>query len=176
MESHEVLRQAVERVGAKRVARDLHVSTSLVYKWCEARREEPDGSESGARNPLDRLAALMESTGPGAHELIDWLCERAGGFFVANPAFDARLVDTEFISHTQRMIHDFSDLLRVVSESMANDGSIDEEEARRIRAEWQRLKGFGECFVSACETGLFRRPDEEDGAAPTRKETPNARP
>ncbi len=39
MKSHEVLKQVIEEVGAKRVAADLKVSNSLVYKWCQ----EPAG-------------------------------------------------------------------------------------------------------------------------------------
>ena len=52
MKSHEVPRGVVEELGAKQVASDLGVSTSLVYKWCARPASGPTGS--GARNPLDR--------------------------------------------------------------------------------------------------------------------------
>ena len=35
MKSHEVLKQVIEEVGTKRVAAELKVSNSLVYKWCQ---------------------------------------------------------------------------------------------------------------------------------------------
>ena len=45
MKSHEVLKGVVESVGAKQVAHDLGVSTSLIYKWCEGPPENArDGS------------------------------------------------------------------------------------------------------------------------------------
>ena len=61
MKSHEILKTVVESVGVKHVASDLGVSTSLVYKWCA--RPDPSPTGSGARNPLDRLVTLFESTG-----------------------------------------------------------------------------------------------------------------
>ena len=35
MDSHQVLQKAIEKVGAKKVAGDMRVSSSLVYKWCQ---------------------------------------------------------------------------------------------------------------------------------------------
>ena len=154
MDSHEVLKKAAERVGAKRIARDLRVSQSLVYKWCQPSAANASAAGfSGARNPLDRVKALLVSTGDA--ELVEWLCEQAGGFFVRDPEVGGRRVDAEYIAHTQRIIEDFSNLLRVVSDAIADDGKVDETESRRIRAEWQRLKQYGESFVHACERGLF---------------------
>ncbi len=153
MESHEVLRAAVDTVGAKKVAHDLKVSSSLVYKWCQEQDEA-----SGARNPLDRIREIVEctdSTGP-----VEWLCRSAGGYFVPDPAVELNDFDAEYMQHTQRMLQNFSDLLRVISESMLNDGSVDRSEADRIRSEWDRLKGYAETFVSACEQGLFGDGDE----------------
>ena len=36
MESHEVLRRAINRIGAKQVAAKMKLSTALIYKWCES--------------------------------------------------------------------------------------------------------------------------------------------
>ena len=68
MESHEVLRQAIEPIGAKKAAHELRVSSSLVYKWCEE-------DTSGARNPLDRIKSLIECT--GSRTPVEWLCRQA---------------------------------------------------------------------------------------------------
>ena len=154
MDSHQVLKKAVDQVGAKKVAADVKVSASLVYKWCQP----PAGNASaegagGARNPLDRVAALLESTGELA--VVQWICEQAGGFFVRDPEVTSRRVDAEYIAHTQRIIEDFSNLLRVVSDAIADDGKVDRRESDRIRAEWQNLKQYGEAFVCACEHGVF---------------------
>jgi hypothetical protein len=152
MESFEVLKQAVDEVGAKYVASEMGLSTSLVYKWCE-RPPEEDGDASGARNPLDRVASLMGCT--KRDELPSWVCEQAGGFFVRNPEVRGDAVNQEFIARTQRIIQDFSELLAVVSQSMADDNRIDREEAGQIRRKWQSLKQYGEEFVCACELGMF---------------------
>ncbi|MHC4884299.1 MAG: phage regulatory CII family protein [Planctomycetota bacterium] len=153
MDSYEVLKEAVDRVGAKKVAAQLQVSTSLVYKWCEAPSEEIGDEKSGARNPLDRIDRLIEATGDtGA---LQWLCDRADGFFVANPKTDKVNLDADFIANTQRMISEFSELLQVVSASMADDGKVDAKEAKQIRREWQDLKSYAEAFVHACEEGAF---------------------
>lgn len=146
MDSHEVLRQAIEPIGAKQAAHHLRVSSSLVYKWCEE-------DTSGARNPLDRIQALIDCT--GSKKPIEWLCRQAGGYFVADPEIELKDFDAEYLAHTQRMLQNFSELLRVISTSMTNDGKVDEEEAEGIRQQWEELKGYAETFVTACERGLF---------------------
>lgn len=154
MESHEVLKKAVAKVGAKQVAADMKLSTSLVYKWCQPAATDASATGlSGARNPLDRVKALLETTGDA--DVMQWLSEQAGGFFVRDPDVSGCRVDAEYIANTQRIIEDFSKLLRVVSQAIADDGKVDPSESRRIRVEWQRLKQYGEAFVCACERGLF---------------------
>ena len=154
MESHEVLKKAVAKVGAKQVAADMKLSTSLVYKWCQPAAADASATwPSGARNPLDRVKALLETTGDA--DVLQWLSEQAGGFFVRDLEVSGCRVDAEYIANTQRIIEDFSKLLRVVSQAIADDGKVDPSESRRIRVEWQRLKQYGEAFVCACERGLF---------------------
>ena len=154
MESHQALKKAVAELGAKRVAADMKVSPSLVYKWCQPPAADASATGlSGARNPLDRVRALVEITGDP--ELMQWLSRQAGGFFVRDPEVSGCRVDAEYIANTQRIIEDFSKLLRVVSEAIADDGKVDPDESRRIRKEWQRLKHYGEGFVCGCERGLF---------------------
>ncbi|MBN2712384.1 MAG: hypothetical protein JXR97_08160 [Planctomycetes bacterium] len=155
MESFEVIKDAVDKVGAKRVAADVEVSTSLVYKWCEQAKSNPSDEKSGARNPLDRIVALMESTGDIT--VIAWLCEQANGFFVENPTKLVGDFNSNFVSYTQNMIKEFSDVLRVMTESIQNDNVIYEDEAARIRKEWEDLKRYTESFVVACEQGVFNK-------------------
>ena len=159
MKSHEVLKRVIEAVGTKKVASDLKVSSSLVYKWCaEPLDDDGERDPSGARNPLDRVIQMCESTED--RQAIEWLCGEVGGYFVESPAVDLSNAPRECISHTQSLLSEFSGLLQVISESIANEGRIDQKESRRIRHHWLQLQGQGEAFVRACEGGLFD-PDRE---------------
>ena len=150
MESHEVLRDAIAEVGAKAVAQDLRVSLSLVYKWCESRSSETD---CGAANPLDRVLAIAKTTEDLAP--ISWLCQQMDGCLVRNPNLDASDELGSVLSATQRLVHEFSNVLSIVSRSYGNDGQIDKQEADHIRTEWEDLKCVAERFVRACESGTY---------------------
>jgi hypothetical protein len=165
MKSSEVIQRAMEGVGVKKVAAAMNVSSSLVYKWCEGTGDGAADEASGALNPLDRVAALWDST--QAVDLIDWLCQRAGGTFVPNPFRDMD-VNAEYVERTQKIVRDFSELLAAVSQSMINDGRVDREEAEHIRRHWQMLKRHAESFVMACEQGLFDRRRDSPGGAGNR--------
>ena len=72
--------------------------------------------------------------------------------------------DTPVLQATHAIVRDFSDMLEAVSESYKDDGSIDDEEAKRIRREWETLKSVCETFVVACERGEYQTntPDAEE--------------
>ena len=142
--SHETLKAAIDKTGVKAVSSRLGLSQAMVYKWCTGQ----DGS--GVANPLDRLAALVEATGdPG---IVEWLCEASGGIFVPNPEPSAvSKAPLAVLGQTQRLVREFSDLLEVIAQSMA-DGKVDPAEARRIRSEWEVLKRQAEGFVRSCES------------------------
>ncbi|MCK6456228.1 MAG: hypothetical protein L6Q92_06830 [Phycisphaerae bacterium] len=153
MQSYEVLRKAVDRVGVKAVAAELRVSPALVYKWCEeSDADDPDAS--GTRNPLDRLREVVRLTGDT--DIVNWLCHEAGGFFVTNPPVRKANFDAELLESTQRLVLAFSRLLEEVSRSASDDGQIKSDEAERIRDDWERLKSTTEAFVTACERGVYR--------------------
>lgn len=163
MRSHEVLREAAEDIGVKALAAKLRLSPALIYKWCQdADPSDPDAS--GARNPLDRLRALVQAT--GSNMPVSWLCHEAGGFFVSNPDVHVDTVDTELLINTHRLVDEFSRLLSTVTRSIEDDGRIDPSEADRIRSAWERLKQTAESFTVACERGLFD---------PAKTETPEKR-
>ncbi len=158
MKSWEVLREAADKVGAKMLAAKLNLSTALIYKWCsESPKGDPDGS--GARNPLDRLREIYEVTGDD--RVINWLCHHAGGFFTPNPRVLPHEREEHLLNSTQRMVHEFGNLLGEVSRSIENDGRIMPNEADRIRQVWEQLKQRAECFVVACEQGLYGTPPEQ---------------
>ena len=149
MESHEVLKEAMRTAGVKAVAADMHLSASLLYKWCEP-KDHPDAA--GADNPLDRLQRLIQLTGDIGP--VTWLCQQNAGYFTQNPSPD-RSRDMPLLHVTRRILKEFSDLLDAVSESIENDGEISAEEADRIRREWEELKTLTESFVVACESGVY---------------------
>lgn len=153
--SYKVLRQAADRIGVKALAATLKLSPALVYKWCQE-YDENDPDTSGARNPLDRLAEIIDATGD--MDVVNWLCNRAGGFFVPNPEMTVRDVGTDLLLGTQHLVKEFSDMLEEVSRSVANDGAIQPREAERIRRHWETLKRVAEGFVVSAEAGLFNPP------------------
>lgn len=152
MKSWEVLRESTEKVGVKAVAARLKLSTALVYKWCQ----EPGSLEpgaSGARNPLDRVAAIVATTGDITP--LTWLCNAADGFFVPNPKANPGPAAEALLGTTQRVVHDFGGLLSDISRSIEDDGLIMPDEAERIRRSWEHLKMQAEAFVVACERGVY---------------------
>ncbi|MEM6910152.1 MAG: hypothetical protein AAF555_01085 [Verrucomicrobiota bacterium] len=151
MESHEVFRELLKHSSAKAIAADLGVSLSLVYKWSEEPSSE--GAGSGSRNPLDRIAGIIETTQSLA--VLQWLCQRAGGYFVHNPAA-LSCGEEAVMPATNEIVQQFADLLNEISAAAA-DNDIDEKEATRIRQVWELLKSYGEGFVRACEEGDFSR-------------------
>jgi hypothetical protein len=155
MKSYEVIRAAVDEPGVKAVAAALKVSPALVYKWCEPPADDADPDQSGAKNPLDRVREIYLLTKD--IKLIRWLCNEAGGFFVASPVPDAnRTVDQNIFNETRSMVREFSELLDAVTESVENDALIDPAEADVIRQKWEDLKSCVERFVMACEKGYYR--------------------
>lgn len=140
MKSHDVIKEMFDRLGAKHVAAELGVSLSLLYKW-----SEPEG-ESGAANPLDRVAELARVTDDD--RAVQWLARQRGGVFVKNPARTVDKVDV--FKETQRILKEFADVLQAVS-SAWDDARLTAEEIDRIRHEWDELKSIGESFVLACE-------------------------
>ena len=166
MKSYEVIRQAVDEPGVKAVAAALRVSPALVYKWCEPPADADDPDQSGARNPLDRVREIYMLTKD--IRVIRWLCNEAGGFFMANPEVDlSKSPDESIFTQTREMMRDFTELLDAVTVSVEDDSHIDRDEADQIRQRWEDLKACVEEFVVACERGHYhvqrKRPDAQGG-------------
>jgi len=147
MDSHEVLRQALQKTTPKAVAADLGVSLSLVYKWTERPNDD-----SGSKNPLDRLLQIIQLSGDAG--IVEWLCREQGGSFVRDPDVSGHQID-HVLPATQEILGQFSDLLSRISHA-AMDHSVTRDEAVDIRLRWDKLKSFAEAFVRACENGDFR--------------------
>jgi hypothetical protein len=146
MESHELLREIFEKKTPKEVSADLELSTSMIYKWAQPRA----GEGSGVENPLDRIEALLQSTGD--QRLVQWICQRAGGFFIQNPKHAPH--PHQLIPATNQIVQEFADLLHVIAAATA-DEKITTAETKEIRARWEELKTVTEGFVAGCEEGNF---------------------
>lgn len=146
MESHEVLRETLKAASAKQVAADMNLSLSLVYKWAE----QPT-ADSPASNPLDRIDQLLRCTRDV--RILQWLCERSGGFFIRNPEA-CHPHPSHLIPATNQVVQEFADLLAVIA-AASSDNAITQAEARKIRSRWEQLKGATETFVRSCESGNF---------------------
>ena len=148
MQSHELLREVIKDSSAKQMAADLHLSPSLIYKWAEP----PENVEgSGVSNPLGRIEQLIKSTGDV--RLAQWICERAGGFFIHNPKAHAPH-PFQVIPATNQIVQEFADMLGVIA-AAAGDSHITKTEAKDIRRRWEDLKRVTEGFVHCCEQGNF---------------------
>ena len=148
MQSHELLREVFQKGSAKQAAAELGLSLSMIYKWAESPGE---ASGSGTANPLDRIEALHRCTGD--LRIVQWVCQRAGGFFIKNPK--SNFPHPEFlIPATNEIVQEFADLLAVIATAAA-DNQINQAEAKAIRARWEELKSVTESFVHCCENGNF---------------------
>lgn len=149
MHSHELLREVFQKCSPKQVAAELGLSLSMIYKWAEP--PEP-ATGSGSANPLDRIDALLRCSND--HRLIQWICQRGGGFFIQNPA-TSKPHPSYLIPATNQIVQEFADLLAVIATAAA-DNQISTKESEQIRARWEELKSVTEGFVACCEQGNFR--------------------
>ncbi len=158
MESYELLRAVFDKKPAKDVSADLELSTSMIYKWAQ-----PPYQLGGIENPLDRVDALYQSTRDV--RLIQWICQRAGGFFIRNPQHAPH--PHCLIPATNQIVQEFADLLHTIALATA-DEKVTAAEAKQIRARWEELKTVTEGFVAACENGNFTALREHT-ASPVKK-------
>jgi hypothetical protein len=147
MHSHELLHEVFEKTTPKQVAADLGLSPSMIYKWAQPPNH---AAGSGTGNPLDRIEALLRCTND--HRLVQWICQRAGGFFILNPRNAPH--PHCLIPATNQIVQEFADLLAVIATATTDD-KISRGEAKEIRARWEELKSVTEGFVACCEDGNF---------------------
>jgi hypothetical protein len=168
MQSHELLREVFQTYSPKQVSANLGLSLSMIYKWAEP-GDTPAGS--GSTNPLDRIDALIQCTNDP--RLVQWICQRAGGFFIRNPK-TTHPHPSYLIPATNEIVQEFADLLAVVADA-AHDNQITQKESQQIRARWEKLKSVTETFVACCEQGNFRTLKEKPAVSP-KTEAPSLNP
>lgn len=147
MKSHELLREVFQTHNPKQIAEGMGLSVSMVYKWAEAPEQG-----SGAVNPLDRMAGLVDATGDV--RIVEWLCTRVDGFFIKNPKV-GRMRSYAVVPATNRVVEEFAEMLSVIAKA-AVDNDISREDAAKIRLRWEDLKSVTESFVRSCEEGNFQ--------------------
>jgi hypothetical protein len=147
MQSYELLREVFKTKPVKEVSEAIGISPSVLYKWAEPPER---AAGSGIGNPLDRVEALLRSTGD--QRIAQWICQRAGGFFIQNP----KCIPPPhyLIPATNQIVQEFADLLHVIAKA-AHDNEVTQAEAKQIRARWEELKSVTEGFVAGCEKGNF---------------------
>jgi hypothetical protein len=147
MQSYELLREVFKAKSPKQVADDIGLSSSVLYKWAEPPEH---AAGSGIGNPLDRVEALLKSTGDP--RIAQWVCQHANGFFIQNPRSIPH--PHYLIPATNQIVQEFADLLQVIAKA-AHDNEVTSTEAKLIRARWEELKSVTEGFVKGCEEGDF---------------------
>ena len=162
MHSHEILREVFQQCSPKQVASELGLSLSMIYKWAEPADAT---AGSGSTNPLDRIDALLRCTND--RRLVQWVCQRAGGFFILNPK-TTKPHPSFLIPATNEIVQEFADLLAVIATAAA-DNQISRKEAQQIRARWEELKSVTETFVACCEQGNFSLLKEKPPALAAQK-------
>src|SRR5262245_34610466 len=156
MQSHEILREVFQKCSPKQVSAELGLSLSMIYKWAEPPDE---AAGSGSTNPLDRIEALLRCTND--RRMIQWICQRAGGFFILNPKVN-NPHPSYLIPATNEILQEFADLLAVIARAAA-DNQITKREAENIRERWEEPKSVTEGFVTCCEQGNFLPLKEKSG-------------
>ena len=151
MKSHEVLKQSMESYGVKYIAAELNLSPSLLYKWNQSQY-----NAGSTANPLDRVIELHKVTRDD--NIIQWVCNKAGGFFVKNIETEGKHSEELFRS-TQKILQEFSEMLGAITDSKL-DGEISGAEAEKIRKEWEDMKSIAEQFVVSCERGDYKAEGE----------------
>ena len=144
----QVLRETLAPLGFKNAARQLGLSPKLLEGWCDP----PAAYGSLPDDPLSRLAALLHLTQD--QKLLEWFCQRCNGFFVS-PRHQPGSGPASALTALQKVVSEFAGLLARVTDSLARHGEISAAESVEIRRIWQNLKGVGESFVVATESGRF---------------------
>jgi len=87
-----------------------------------------------------------------SHEVLKSAFEKSGYFVKENDHDTSQAFDV--LPATNEILHQFSAMLLEISRA-AQDNSITPDEASDIRQCWNKLKGYTEGFVKACEDGDF---------------------
>ena len=132
----------------------------MLYQWAKP----PENG--GKTNPLDRVVELTKISGDT--QLVEWLCEQAGGIFLRN--LDMGSKDRPYLGRsTTEAIKLLTEMIQILVQSY-EDHVVTMEEAAKIRDRWEQLKLQLEAYVVCCEKQLFIEPNAvKSQAAPKAK-------
>ncbi|NVN92481.1 MAG: hypothetical protein HXX11_18045 [Desulfuromonadales bacterium] len=128
-------------------AKELHVSTSLLYKWQEP---STDFTDSGAFNPLDRIEKIIKTSlelntaREDALAPVQFLADRFNCLLIPLPEQSPTLKNMH--SQLAVLVKEFSHLMEGTARAM-EDGRITAEELRAIDREAAHLHHHLGLFV-----------------------------
>lgn len=146
MKAHEILHEIFQDHCVKGIAGQIGMQPRSVNKWAET-------CDPAAVSPVERTGQLLDCL-TGDDRLIQYLCRRAGGYYVPNPRVKAHAPEPLLEAHS-RVVHEFAELIALVCEA-SGDNVITAAEAKRIRRHWEQSKTRTEDFVQCCERGNFK--------------------
>ncbi len=146
MKAHEVFQRVYERKSPKELAGVTGLSVSTLHKWAET-------GESHRTNPLELVSLVTHATGDLI--LVEWTCREANGFFVKNVTAAPTNVAMELLPAVGRLTEGVAEFEKCVAQ-VEMHGEASNMHSKNLRAAWEVLKSAGECFVAACERGVFR--------------------
>lgn len=146
MESHELIREALEKAQAKNVAKALGRSVRDVYRWAHAK------TQGGTRNLLDWMLAYLEETGHQAS--LQWLCDKRGGTFVPDHA--VKTAPPTLKVATKDATDAMADCIKAVAELSAS-GTKDRAATERYLAAFQEVKARGGALALGLKQDIYTK-------------------
>ncbi len=138
MDSRGTMKAACDNVGIKCVADKMGVSSSVLYNQM---------NEDKRIDLLKRFVDFCEATESDIP--IKWACEKLGGVFVPNKEVSDEELGAVTTTYVSKSVKEFGDVITVMGEAI-EDGVITENEALKIKKEWDELKTLLESFVHVC--------------------------
>lgn len=140
MKSYEALERATNKI-VNDVAKRLRLSTSLIYKW---REPHTDYTDSGARNPLDDIETIIETSllmgnsPEDALSPIQYLTERFNLIFLNPPG--PKPCNQEISKDLLSTIKEFGEMAGAAGKAL-KDGKINQKEATIVIKEaWELIR------------------------------------
>lgn len=152
MDSKEAMRRSCQALGVKGVADNLGISPTAIY------------NQINDKNKVDILRRFVDfCDATENNQAIRWACEELNGVYIANPSLSIKHgdMDQNCISSAVR---EFGEVLQEIG-AATQDGQVTQDEAVKIRKEWEDLKRLLEGFVLACECGYMKTQTESQSDA-----------
>jgi hypothetical protein len=144
--SADVFKEVIDIEGAKFTALESNIGQAKLYNWSQGK-----SGPKYTQNPIEQIIALTQAS--GSKDLIKYLCEASGGYYVENPKGIASEMD--LLRGSQKVLKKFSMTMGEIADSIEGDGRICTDEAEKIESIWNRTKTHVQSFVDMCKAGRF---------------------